>query len=279
MLLTNYHTHTQFCDGQGSPEQVLQTANKAGFAALGFSAHAPLPFANDFTLPEQDLQPYIAAVNALKGSCSTEVYLGLEIDYIPGMMAPTDKKWQSLALDYCLGSVHTLAAPDENYPMLSVDGPLEEFDLLLDEVYQGNARKMIETYYQRISELCSLGGFDILGHYDLIKKHNRQRQFFSEQASWYRDVAISTLDDVAKSGVIMEVNFGGMLRGATDDIYPPRWLLKEACRRQIPVQINADAHHPDHLAVHQEYCRDALLKAGYTSQRILQSERWQDVEL
>jgi histidinol-phosphatase (PHP family) len=154
-----------------------------------------------------------------------------------------------------------------------------ELELMLEEIYQGNARKMIEKYYRRIAELCSLGGFDILGHYDLVKKHNLHRPFFSEESPWYRDVAISTLDTVARSGVIMEVNFGGMLRGTIDDIYPPLWLLKEACLRHIPVQINADAHHRKHLVVHQEYCRDTLLKAGYKSQRILLGGRWQDVGL
>ena len=77
----------------------------------------------------------------------------------------------------------------------------------------------------------------------------------------------------------MEVNFGGMLRGATKDIYPPLWILEEASKRQIPVQINADAHHPDHLGVHQKYCQDMLLKAGFTTQRVLLQNQWQDIPL
>ncbi|GAL18115.1 histidinol-phosphatase [Vibrio maritimus] len=38
-----------------------------------------------------------------------------------------------------------------------------------------------------------------------------------------------------------------MLRGATDDVYPSPWLLEEAKQRNIPIQINADAHAPHHL--------------------------------
>jgi histidinol-phosphatase (PHP family) len=79
--------------------------------------------------------------------------------------------------------------------------------------------------------------------------------------------------------VILEVNFGGMLRGATEDVYPPLWLLKEARLRGIPVQINADAHAPQHLGVHHEYSRDLLLQAGYRTQRVLLGGEWQDISL
>ncbi|WP_375749478.1 histidinol-phosphatase [Vibrio sp. HN007] len=280
MLLTNYHTHCHFCDGKGSPEEMLSQARELGFKAIGFSSHAPLPFENDFTLQSERLPEYIETITRLKNSTSDmEVYLGLEIDYMAGLMYPAQAKWGELGLDYVIGSVHALAAPDEQYPMLSVDGPDEELDALINDVFSGDVRKMIETYYQRISDLCQEGGFDILGHYDLIKKHNLRKPFFDESASWYKDVAISTLDDVAKSGVIMEVNFGGMLRGATDDVYPPLWLIEEAFKRGIPMQINADAHAPKHLGVHHEYSRDLLVKAGYKTQRVLLSGTWQDVSL
>ena len=279
MLLTNYHSHTYFCDGKGTPAEMLEKANQLGFAALGFSSHAPLPFKNDFTMLPETLPEYLQTVQDLKGSTSTEVYLGLEIDYLSGVMEPSDERWHKLGLDYIIGSVHALAPPDKNYPMLSVDGPDEELYTLLKDIYQGNEKAMIEDYYSRIAELCRKGGFDILGHYDLIKKHNQRLAFFDETASWYKDVAISTLDEVAKSGVIMEVNFGGMLRGATKDIYPPLWILEEANKRNIPVQINADAHHPEHLGVQQEYCRNILLKAGYKTQRVLLNKQWQDISL
>lgn len=279
MLLTNYHTHCHFCDGKGSPEEVLARAIELGFKAIGFSSHAPLPFSNDFTLPQGKLVEYIEAINALKQSSEIEVYLGLEIDYLDGVIFPADSYWDQFQLDYKIGSVHALAPPNDDFPMLSVDGPDEELDALINQVFQGDVRELIETYYQRIGQLCREGGFDILGHVDLIKKHNLRRPFFDQIANWYKELAVSTLDEVAKAGVIMEVNFGGMLRGATDDVYPPLWLLKQAYLRNIPVQINADAHAPMHLGVHDEYCRELLLNAGYTTQRVLLGGKWQDIPL
>ncbi|GLO63108.1 histidinol-phosphatase [Vibrio sp. MACH09] len=279
MKLTNYHTHCHFCDGKGSAEEVLEKAKQLGYQALGFSSHAPLPFANDYSMQQQDLTRYIETINALKNQQQIEVYLGLEIDYLQDYIQPADSKWRELGLDYVIGSVHALLFSAEKNDMLSVDGLDDDVDYLLYDVYQNNSRKLVKDYYQKVTDLCRSGGFDILGHYDLVKKHNRRLNFFDESASWYRDVAISSLDSVAKSGVIMEVNFGGMLRGATDDVYPPLWLLKEAFQRHIPVQINADAHAPHHLGVHQEYCRDLLLQAGYQTQRVLLDKKWQDISL
>ncbi|WED24480.1 histidinol-phosphatase [Vibrio sp. JC009] len=279
MLLTNYHTHCHFCDGKGSPEEMLSRAKELGFKAIGFSSHAPLPFENDFTLQPERLEEYVKAICALKAQTDIEVYLGLEIDYLKDSIYPADPRWDELNLDYKIGSVHAIAPPDDRFPMLSVDGPDEELDALINDVYQGNVRQMIEDYYQRIADLCAEGGFDILGHFDLIKKHNLRRPFFDESAPWYKDVAVSTLDEVAKSGVIMEVNFGGMLRGATDDVYPPLWMIKEAFNRGIPMQINADAHAPKHLGVHHEYCRELLVSAGYKTQRVLLGGQWQDISL
>lgn len=279
MRLTNYHTHCNYCDGKGSALDMLNKAKELGYEALGFSSHAPLPFDNDYSMQQENLSSYLNTITELKNDTDIQVYLGLEIDFLEGYLQPTDANWQSLNLDYVIGSVHGLMYSDDKQDMLSVDGLDDDVDYLIQDIYQNDSRKLIEDYYQKVAKLCQSGGLDILGHYDLVKKHNRRLSFFDESAPWYRDVAISTLDAVAKSGVIMEVNFGGMLRGATDDIYPPLWLLKEAYKRNISVQINADAHAPHHLGVHQEYCRDILLKAGYQSQRVLLDNHWQDIGL
>lgn len=279
MLLSNYHMHCHYCDGKGTPKEMVDKAVSLGFKSVGFSSHAPLPFDNDFCMLAENLEAYVADIKQQKDRSDIDVYLGLEIDFIVGLTAPSDTKWDAYRLDYKIGSVHTLDAPNERYSMLSVDGPHDEFKVLLDEVHNGSARSMIEVYYQRVRELCEAGGFDILGHYDLVKKHNKALAFFDEQDSWYQEIAIATLDAVAKAGVILEVNYGGMLRGATDDVYPSPWLLKHAKAKNIPVQINADAHAPHHLGVYHEKCREILLEAGYQQQRILLDGKWQDVSI
>lgn len=280
MILTNYHGHCHFCDGKGSPDEMLERARELGFKAIGFSSHAPVPFTNDFCMQPEDAADYRAAIRALKAqSQDVEVYLGLEIDFIEGAMEPRDSQWDAWQLDYKIGSVHAMSLPDAQGRWLAVDGPQQEMTLLLDGVYGSDIRALVADYYRCVGELCRQGGFDILGHFDLVKKHNREMQLFDETADWYRELAYAALDEVAKAGVIMELNYGGMLRGATDEIYPPLWILERAHSLGVPIQINADAHAPKHLAVHHQYCFDLAKRAGYTHQRVLLQGRWQDIPL
>ena len=44
MLKTNYHSHSEFCDGKGKLEDYVKSAISKGFDVFGFSGHAPLPF-------------------------------------------------------------------------------------------------------------------------------------------------------------------------------------------------------------------------------------------
>lgn len=36
-MLTNFHTHSMFCDGDNTPEEIVSAALDFGFSAIGFS--------------------------------------------------------------------------------------------------------------------------------------------------------------------------------------------------------------------------------------------------
>ena len=38
-LLANFHTHTTFCDGKNTAEEMVRQAISLGFSQLGFSGH------------------------------------------------------------------------------------------------------------------------------------------------------------------------------------------------------------------------------------------------
>ena len=40
MIKENFHTHTTFCDGSHSAEEMVLSAIEKGFTALGFSGHS-----------------------------------------------------------------------------------------------------------------------------------------------------------------------------------------------------------------------------------------------
>ena len=41
MAFFNYHTHTTFCDGKSTPEEIVLEAIRLGMDTIGFSGHAP----------------------------------------------------------------------------------------------------------------------------------------------------------------------------------------------------------------------------------------------
>ena len=63
-MLTNYHTHTTFCDGKNTAEELVLQAIDLGFDALGFSGHGYT--SQDSTYCMQNIKAYIEEVKRLK---------------------------------------------------------------------------------------------------------------------------------------------------------------------------------------------------------------------
>ena len=56
--LSNLHTHTHYCDGKYSPEEMVQAAIREGFVSLGFSGHSFTPCDVTYCmLPETGSEP------------------------------------------------------------------------------------------------------------------------------------------------------------------------------------------------------------------------------
>ena len=276
VIKTNYHTHNELCDGQGTILEYVEAAVAKGFTALGFSSHAPLPLANEWTLTDEKLPIYLAEVDQQKENWANriQIYKGLEIDYIPGSQTPGDMRWKALNLDFIVGSVHSTTGLDQNPSYLCVDGPEDEFRTLIDEIHGGSFENLSEVYFQRVAELVELGGFSFLGHFDLIKKRNRGEVYFSEEAPWYRRHVLRALDAIEGSGIIMEVNSGAISRGALDEVYPSPWILTEAKKRNIPVMVNADAHRPQDIDCHFDESCELLRDVGYSEIWVLLDGDW-----
>jgi len=53
-IISNYHTHTKYCDGKGEIEQYVLAAINAGIKYLGFSSHSPLPLPSRWSMALKD---------------------------------------------------------------------------------------------------------------------------------------------------------------------------------------------------------------------------------
>ena len=82
--LTNYHSHSLYCDGRANMEDFIRFALSEGFTSYGFSSHAPLPFSTAWTMEWDAMDDYLAEFHRLKAKYAgqIELYIGLEIDYL-----------------------------------------------------------------------------------------------------------------------------------------------------------------------------------------------------
>jgi histidinol-phosphatase (PHP family) len=270
MYASCLHTHTEFCDGQGDVESFCRTAFEKGLAAIGFSAHAPLArktgLLTDWHLRDADLDRYIDTVNAARRRWEGKlrVYLGLEIDYIRGLTGPADRDFKALDLDYCIGSVHYIFPPKGGEPF-TVDSGAEEFRGDMDRHFPGDGEGMAEAYWDAVEEMLSLGGFDILGHLDLVMKNNQNNEYFDPGGERYRRRIARIAGLAARSGAVVEVNTGGLNRGKTREPYPSPELLGLLRREGARMTVTADAHEPAHLGGNYGLARRRLLEAGYAA--------------
>ena len=255
MRFSCIHTHTNCCDGSDDVETCCQRAFEKGLSSLGFSAHAPIikktGLGSRWHLPEERLEEYFKSVRAAKKRWEGKlpVYLGLEVDFIPGLTGPADRDYRDMDLDYIIGAVHYVIPP--RGPIFTVDDPAEDVDKGIKEGFGGDPLGMVEAYWNSLEAMIRAGCFDILAHPDLIKKNNlgpdgSGSRMFSEDTDPYRQrsAAIATL--MAQAGVPAEINTGGINRGKIKDCYPSPGFLKFFREQGVPMVINADAHCAEH---------------------------------
>lgn len=274
MIKTNYHTHTHYCDGKGKPKAYAEEAVNRGLAALGFSAHSPYQD-SECGIKKSKVPRYIKEIQDLKDQYADklEIYLGLEIEYYPGFSSAGDEYYDTLPLDYRIGSLHSFFDPGEKR-WYAIDYTPAEYNHILNGLNRGVIENFVRTYYAHIRDMIEIGRFDILGHLDLIKKHNRNDAYFSENVAWYREEIGLTLDALKDKGMVLEINTGGISRGYMDTCYPSPWIVGEAFSRDIPMHINADAHSPEAVDFWYDQAREVMVTAGYSEQTQLLGGKW-----
>lgn len=246
MQLINMHTHTNYCDGQCSAEEMIQAAIKCNFQSIGISTHGPVPFDSTCNIKKENVEKYIDEVNLLKEKYKEKikVLLGMEMDYIPGIGFDENNKSLIKKLDYYIGSVHFLGKL-RNGTMWAVDGSIEELQQGIIECYGGNVRHAVEAYYNLIAEMAINYEPPIIGHIDLIKKFNKNNVIFNENDEWYRNCVEKCLNIIKFTSSTVEINTGGIARGYLTEQYPSKFILESIKDKDIPIIINSDAHTAD----------------------------------
>ena len=237
LIRSNPHTHTQFCDGRSTAEEMVLSALDKGFHTLGFSSHSYYPPDISWCMAKESVPLYIAEVRRLqeKYASSLRIRLGLELDlYSLGHMdlAP---------YEYLIGSVHDYLSPVSGR-LLSYDNKPAVMETMLREDFGNDPLKLAKHYYEDVYRLIHQVKPLIIGHFDLITKFNDTLHLYDTADPAYFKPALEVLLSCCEEGSIPEVNTGAMARGYRTSPYPAEAFLKELLAHGYPVILSSDAH-------------------------------------
>jgi histidinol-phosphatase (PHP family) len=272
-MWSNFHTHTNYCDGSTSVADIVKQAS-GKLTSLGISSHAPVSFDCSWCMKKENLRSYLDEIAELKNSLNSgiELYAGLEIDFVPGRVSPLDFK---KLLDYTIGSVHFVDAFADGTPW-EIDGTLSKFLIGFDLIFNNDSRAAFARYQELTRQMIEEAKPNIIGHLDKIKIQNGNNILFDETASWYKAEIQKTLEIVKDSDSIVEVNTRGLYLRKTTTTYPSPWILEHVHAMQIPITLSSDAHQPADLINQFSNTAQLLLKIGFQKIRLLHEGVWKD---
>ncbi|MBQ3671437.1 MAG: histidinol-phosphatase [Treponema sp.] len=261
-MKTNFHTHTTFCDGKNTAEEMVLAAIEKNFDVLGFSGHAMYPFSSDWHIGARDIGAYCEEINRLKKAYEGKIQLklGFEADYIRAVTEPTFSAYDAFSPEYIIGSVHYIQTKEA---IFAIDSSLRELKEGIRTHFSGDVKKAVQAYFSTEREMLRKGGFSIIGHADLITKFQEREKLFDEGESWYVNELKATADEIKRAGVIAEINTGAIARGHRTLPYPGETFLSLLRERGVPVIISSDSHSVQSLDTAFGVARAVAQKAGY----------------
>ena len=271
----NYHSHSHYCDGTDEPANYIEEAIKKRLPAYGFSSHAPVNFPTDWCISDENFESYLSDVRKLKElhADKIEVYLGLEIDFIPGISGRLKHIFKATPLDYFIGSVHFVDAFVDGTPW-NIDTSFELFQKGLKSIFKNNFRKAATRFYEITRQMIAEDQPDIIGHIDKIKMFNNNGRYFNESERWYAEQLELTISTLKKQNTIVEINTRGFYRYGQNDLYPGEQIIKKLTKANIPLMINSDAHKPDEIIMGMPYAARKIMDLGVSEIYALQNGKW-----
>ena len=258
MIKTNFHTHTSFCDGKNSPEEMILTAIGKGFTALGFSIHSYTDGDIDPIVSKEGLENYYKTLRELqvKYKDQIEILCGIEQDvYSP----PFEYDY-----DYVIGGAHYFRHNDK---LLYVDRSLEDGKKNFLVEYKGDFDAYAKDYYAVAKTIVEKTNPSFIAHIDLVTKFIEKLDI--KLTDRYFEYAIDAVDYLVKFGVPFEINTGAISRGYRTSPYPHLTLLKRIKEKGGKIVISSDCHNKDYLDCGFDIAEDMARHIGFNEHYVV----------
>lgn len=264
------HTHTTYCDGKNTPEEMVLGAIARGCETLGFSAHSPRDDENEWCIKFADVKPYVAEIKSLreKYKDKIELYAGFEYD----ILSDVDRS----EFDYIIGSVHYVTKGGVTF---SVDLSAASLKENIDSLYGGDVYAFARDYYENMYMLCERTDCDIVGHIDLLTKFNEQVELLNSTDRRYRSAALEAVDHLLSKDRIFEINTGAISRGYRKTPYPEDFILRHIAERGGRVMLNSDTHSVENIMFYFPEATEYARSCGVRELTVLKNGKFEQIEI
>ena len=269
--MQNLHTHTTYCDGALTPEEMVLAAISRGYGSLGFSEHSSVATVVEiYAMSTDTTLEYIEEINALKEKYKgqIEIFLGIEQDIFTESCPE--------GLDYIIGTVHHVK---KEGGILTVDAGPKSQKKMVDAFFGGDYYSMAESYFATVAEVVNKTNATIVGHFDLVTKYNFDGSQFDQTHRRYIYSALDAMDEILKRCNLFEVNTGAMYRLRKPEPYPSVFFLKELLKRGGEVILSSDSHDAESLCYKFDEMRELLKTLGFKYMKRLTQSGFIDVRL
>jgi len=231
--LVDLHLHSTFSpDARVTMERHCMSAVERGLRFIGFSEHLELD-PGDRGYGYFDYPAYMAQIVRCRQQFQgrLEIAAGVEVTWLPEL---EDEIRSTLAampdLDHVIGSVHLVDG-----------GNLTDPREVGDFFQRRSAARIYTPYFRLLGQAARSGLFDILGHFDVVKKFGVTQFGPFDYGDWAHLVE-PALQAAAAAGVVLEINASG-LRQYPNETYPTAGMLDRF--RQlggVGVTLGSDGH-------------------------------------
>ena len=262
MIYSDYHVHTNFCDGKDSPEDMIKRAIELGFKEIGLVVHSYTEFDTSFCAMPESMEKFKVEIKALKKKYADKISVkaGIEMD------AFSDKKLID-GFDYVIGSVHYFKVGERYF---DVDMGKDQLRQSVDTAFGGDFYLAAQNYYKTVGEVVERTGATIIGHFDLITKFIELDPAFDTSSPVYVSAYREAVDKLIPYGVSFEINTGAISRGYRTMPYPSKDIIDYIKEKGGKLILSSDSHAAKTLGFEFDKCikllqiGDGLWQSGYT---------------
>lgn len=251
----NLHTHSVYCDGNDTVEEMVQEAILKKFTVLGFSGHGKCAL-DSISMDDQRINAYITDILEMKEKYKNQIsiHLGIEQDMAGRLENSSD-------FEYVIGSKHFINTTP-------IDYSFEVFTELF-ESYHKDYVKLCKDYYEDVARMRDWQEVDIIGHLDLITKYNEDESFFKFEDKKYVSIVCDCVDSLLSKNKIFEINTGAIARGYRTTCYPYKNILKYLQEHGARICLNSDCHNRKKLDCAYEQTMELIRDCGFKEMVLL----------